>query len=229
MVLHITGVLLSYQNGVPVIIPPGKCGLMAERRQKKNHLGVRQPKWEEKTCMNVPSNVKWRMFFMHFCLVVFTCLCICHFCFSSISKHKIEAKKSHQRKRSDGLLAFLMQQQNDPLGVYEYTMNPHVPFLFSFIWGSNTDDPCSYCRDTYSTVHVGVYHAVYATWYEHSSKDRNVKCVSVGSQWKPHCSDSKNQCYNVAQFLLLRHDDVHNLPYIWIFFPFFLRHNSVFY
>lgn len=143
-------------------------------------------------------------FFMHFCLVVFTCLCICHFCFSSISKHK--AKKSHQRKT-----------KRRPVSV-----SNAATFLFSFIGGSNTDDPCSYCSDNYSTVHVGVYHAVYATWYEHSSKNRNLKLdrVFLLVHGGSHIVQTKNQCYNVAQSLLLRLN-VQNLPYIWIFFPFF--------
>ena len=47
------------------------------QRGQRTHLGVeRTTSREERNRMNVPSNVKWRIFYMHFCLLVFTSLVV---------------------------------------------------------------------------------------------------------------------------------------------------------
>lgn len=47
---------------------------------------IKQPYREDRNCMNVPSNVKWRIFYMHFCLCLFTSAYFCFFLSCLISE-----------------------------------------------------------------------------------------------------------------------------------------------
>lgn len=55
--------------------------------------------WEDRNCLNVPSNVKWRIFDMHLFLsfCVFTSLC---FCFSFILESTKKLKQCVQAEKS---------------------------------------------------------------------------------------------------------------------------------
>lgn len=133
--------------------------------------------------------------------------------FVSLLSVSTKVKQRKVIRGNDDLFVFLMQRPNYPHGVYEFPMNPHVPFLFPFVFGP-TDGPCSYCGEKYSTVHVGVYRSVYhmkkkptnAAWNEHSSKHRDMR--SDRMFLLVHDGRWKIQYYNVAQCPLLRHSNV---------------------
>lgn len=72
-----------------------KCGFMAAKGQR-NHLGVDQTTLqEERNCMNVPSNVKWRIFYTLF-FFLFSCVhfSVLLFCASFI----LESTKSWSKE-----------------------------------------------------------------------------------------------------------------------------------
>lgn len=124
---------------------------MPERGQR-NHLGVNQTTLrEDRNCMNVPSNVKWRIFYIHFfCLCVFTslCFCCCFLFFFYLGKHKklklcVQAERSQQFIRKEGAwcACWCVRRQhpvnvgndpNLPHADYQYMVDTHFCFIVFF-------------------------------------------------------------------------------------------------
>lgn len=106
-----------------------------------------------RTCMNVPSNVKWRLFIMHFCLCLFASELLLHFIlfFFSPGKHKdttwrAQAERSLWFIEPEGATWSLSTNLNDP-------NLPHEAYQYS----SHTKmDIVSYKPDVLS-----VYHSLY--------------------------------------------------------------------